>query len=129
MERETGIEPATSSLGSWHSTAELLPLTLAVVAGEISNNTGAGTTAQQTFETITAVRRDFNRASGSLLRIEKEGGQVLWNVRFRRGELSYLDFGFPSSSKPSVLANCSCGKVCLDRTTAARWGPLSPCGG
>ena len=68
-------------------------------------------------------------SSGSLLRIEKEGGQVLWNVRFRRGELSYLDFGFPSSSKPSVLANCSCGKVCLDRTTAARWGPLSPCGG
>jgi hypothetical protein len=29
MERETGIEPATSSLGSWHSTAELLPLTRA----------------------------------------------------------------------------------------------------
>ena len=28
MERETGIEPATSSLGSWHSTAELLPLTV-----------------------------------------------------------------------------------------------------
>ena len=27
-ERETGIEPATSSLGSWHSTAELLPLIL-----------------------------------------------------------------------------------------------------
>jgi hypothetical protein len=25
FERETGIEPATSSLGSWHSTAELLP--------------------------------------------------------------------------------------------------------
>jgi hypothetical protein len=25
LERETGIEPATSSLGSWHSTAELLP--------------------------------------------------------------------------------------------------------
>ena len=25
MERETGLEPATSSLGSWHSTAELLP--------------------------------------------------------------------------------------------------------
>ena len=30
MERETGIEPATSSLGSWHSTAELLPLAVAV---------------------------------------------------------------------------------------------------
>ncbi len=29
MERETGIEPATSSLGSWRSTAELLPLTVA----------------------------------------------------------------------------------------------------
>src|SRR5690242_16669923 len=27
MERETGIEPATSSLGSWRSTAELLPHT------------------------------------------------------------------------------------------------------
>ncbi len=26
MERETGLEPVTSSLGSWHSTAELLPL-------------------------------------------------------------------------------------------------------
>src|SRR5438552_7323270 len=61
-ERETGIEPATSSLGSWHSTAELLPLILAVVAGGISNNTGAGTTVQQTFDTITAGRRDFNRA-------------------------------------------------------------------
>ena len=29
LERETGIEPATSSLGSWHSTAELLPLVCA----------------------------------------------------------------------------------------------------
>jgi hypothetical protein len=27
MERETGFEPATSSLGSWHSTTELLPPT------------------------------------------------------------------------------------------------------
>ncbi len=27
LERETGLEPATSSLGSWHSTTELLPLT------------------------------------------------------------------------------------------------------
>ena len=26
VERETGVEPATSSLGSWHSTTELLPL-------------------------------------------------------------------------------------------------------
>jgi hypothetical protein len=26
LERETGFEPATSSLGSWHSTTELLPL-------------------------------------------------------------------------------------------------------
>ena len=30
MERETGLEPATSSLGSWHSTTELLPLTLRI---------------------------------------------------------------------------------------------------
>jgi hypothetical protein len=29
LERETGVEPATSSLGSWHSTTELLPLTFA----------------------------------------------------------------------------------------------------
>jgi hypothetical protein len=28
MERETGLEPATSSLGSWHSTTELLPRSL-----------------------------------------------------------------------------------------------------
>ena len=33
MERETGIEPATSSLGSWHSTAELLPLGVAIGTG------------------------------------------------------------------------------------------------
>jgi len=32
MERETGIEPATSSLGSWRSTAELLPLGLSSLA-------------------------------------------------------------------------------------------------
>jgi hypothetical protein len=34
LERETGIEPATSSLGSWHSTTELLPLVM-VVTSEI----------------------------------------------------------------------------------------------
>jgi hypothetical protein len=34
MERETGIEPATSSLGSWRSTAELLPLEKADVCAE-----------------------------------------------------------------------------------------------
>ena len=28
MERETGLEPVTSSLGSWHSTTELLPLSV-----------------------------------------------------------------------------------------------------
>ena len=27
LEREMGLEPTTSSLGSWHSTTELLPLT------------------------------------------------------------------------------------------------------
>jgi hypothetical protein len=32
MERETGIEPATSSLGSSRSTAELLPLSLVILA-------------------------------------------------------------------------------------------------
>ena len=32
MERETGIEPATSSLGSWRSTAELLPLSVFIIA-------------------------------------------------------------------------------------------------
>jgi hypothetical protein len=32
LERETGIEPATSSLGSWHSTTELLPPVIAVTA-------------------------------------------------------------------------------------------------
>jgi hypothetical protein len=28
LERETGLEPVTSSLGSWHSTTELLPQSL-----------------------------------------------------------------------------------------------------
>ena len=32
LERETGIEPATSSLGSWHSTTELLPPVIAATA-------------------------------------------------------------------------------------------------
>ncbi len=36
LERETGIEPATSSLGSWHSTAELLPLIKLFDAKELS---------------------------------------------------------------------------------------------
>jgi hypothetical protein len=36
MERETGIEPVTSSLGSWRSTAELLPLK----HSEPNHNTG-----------------------------------------------------------------------------------------
>ena len=38
LERETGLEPATSSLGSWHSTTELLPhnlLTINFVRGTI----------------------------------------------------------------------------------------------
>ena len=34
MERETGIEPATSSLGSWRSTAELLPLAVQLLFGQ-----------------------------------------------------------------------------------------------
>jgi hypothetical protein len=36
LERETGIEPATSSLGSWRSTAELLPLIVRQVHHYIS---------------------------------------------------------------------------------------------
>ena len=28
LEREMGLEPTTFSLGSWHSTTELLPLSL-----------------------------------------------------------------------------------------------------
>ena len=38
MERETGFEPATSSLGSWHSTTELLPL--AIVLNYLSESEG-----------------------------------------------------------------------------------------
>jgi hypothetical protein len=33
LERETGFEPATSSLGSWHSTTELLPPRGAIASG------------------------------------------------------------------------------------------------
>ena len=38
MERETGFEPATSSLGSWHSTTELLPRSCVVRHLAISQN-------------------------------------------------------------------------------------------
>jgi hypothetical protein len=44
------------------------------------------------------------------------------------GCLTYV-FCFPRSSRPSVLANSCWGKVCLDRTIAARGGPFSPWGG
>ena len=37
MERETGIEPVTSSLGSWRSTAELLPLSAHCVPANITS--------------------------------------------------------------------------------------------
>ena len=43
MERETGIEPATSSLGSWHSTAELLPLGPAPPRGDATGFNIVGT--------------------------------------------------------------------------------------
>ena len=36
LERETGLEPATSSLGSWHSTTELLPRS--VTCGNCESN-------------------------------------------------------------------------------------------
>jgi hypothetical protein len=36
LERETGIEPVTSSLGSWHSTTELLPLLASTTAGIVT---------------------------------------------------------------------------------------------
>ena len=39
MERETGIEPATSSLGSWRSTAELLPLRFMILAATSNHAT------------------------------------------------------------------------------------------
>jgi hypothetical protein len=32
--RATGLEPATSSLGSWHSTTELHPRVLVMIEGE-----------------------------------------------------------------------------------------------
>ncbi len=38
MERETGIEPVTSSLGSWRSTAELLPLNFVRVPFQLIQN-------------------------------------------------------------------------------------------
>jgi hypothetical protein len=34
IERETGLEPATSSLGSWHSTTELLPRLIFLRSGD-----------------------------------------------------------------------------------------------
>jgi hypothetical protein len=42
MERETGIEPATSSLGSWRSTAELLPPKIKVAENQRKSSTRGG---------------------------------------------------------------------------------------
>jgi hypothetical protein len=44
MERGTGIEPVTSSLGSWRSTAELTPLTSRVLSQETTTRISASTT-------------------------------------------------------------------------------------
>ena len=51
MERETGLEPATSSLGSWHSTTELLPL------GRCSNHSKSRYCHKTRFEAKTETRR------------------------------------------------------------------------
>ena len=48
MERETGLEPATSSLGSWHSTTELLPRSSTTSTYHIRNNKN-GTSSTSAF--------------------------------------------------------------------------------
>ena len=59
MERETGIEPATSSLGSWHSTAELLPLTgYYSIIGEVLERKGFARCG------LAAIERGFFGLSG-----------------------------------------------------------------
>ena len=41
LERETGIEPVTSSLGSWRSTAELLPLNFVRLPSRLVQDNGS----------------------------------------------------------------------------------------
>ena len=55
MERETGIEPATSSLGSWRSTAELLPPTGMGNCAGIKQSLALAAAAHNVFEELCGV--------------------------------------------------------------------------
>jgi hypothetical protein len=59
MERATGVEPATSSLGSWHSTTELRPLSPRVDGQMKSKELTQG--CQRGFVLITARVGHLNR--------------------------------------------------------------------
>jgi hypothetical protein len=63
MERETGIEPATSSLGSWRSTAELLPLRLMILAAT-RNRASGQRTMKQWRDVENLLRRKRNDRAG-----------------------------------------------------------------
>ena len=60
MERETGFEPATSSLGSWHSTPELLPLQ----SYRTNKNSGRYSLPYASFDTVSS-----QKCEGSLSRL------------------------------------------------------------
>ena len=46
MERETGIEPVASSLGSWRSTAELLPLEDTLILAAVAKPATSGSSEE-----------------------------------------------------------------------------------
>src|SRR6202051_4079796 len=81
MERETGVEPATSSLGSWHSTTELLPLPYFSSTYQFSKDLGR-TTASLFRLLRPSKTMGFDRKMDS-----KVDSKPVWGTRFRRSRL------------------------------------------
>src|SRR5206468_13028785 len=99
-ERETGIEPATSSLGSWHSTAELLPLALLNVISDA--------------ESLVKRSPQRGRAANNQLRNEASGvngknrgpGPKFYRVAENEVWPGFSPFGVHVGSHPHFLEAC-----------------------
>ena len=97
LERETGIEPATSSLGSWRSTAELLPLTSpqehTTEKKSLANarfGEGAGKTYDgritSSFEVMPMPEPTYEELKAKLAELEKQGPRRTGSLEFRVSE-------------------------------------------
>src|ERR1035438_7899359 len=83
MERETGLEPATSSLGSWHSTTELLPLNSHRLLASLPLFYAANGLA---------INRHAQQTSDSVRWLAVGGSPLIWN-------------GFRDSGEPTRVVN------------------------